>query len=133
LTSFRNYEYIGWTNRCGFDSYFFLKKNKKYQSVRVGAKTDFREIVSPTDRTDIGRQILFRLPAAGSRWWFGVGAVTANRRPVGGRRLIYTVLTAAIISFEDLCILLIKDHEYKVVTSQSIMFCKITVTCYEVT
>jgi hypothetical protein len=34
---------------------------------------------------------------------------------------------------EDFRILLIKNYEHKVLTSQSIKFCKIIATCYEVT
>jgi hypothetical protein len=34
---------------------------------------------------------------------------------------------------KDLSVLLIKDHEYKALTSQSIKFYKIIATCYEVT
>jgi hypothetical protein len=67
-------------------------KEKNSLSVQVGAKTDSKENISPTDRTDVGRQNLCRLLAAGCRWRFGVGTVTADRRPVGGRRLICTVL-----------------------------------------
>jgi hypothetical protein len=55
-------------------------------SVRFGAKLDSHKIVSPTDVGSVGRRNLYRLPAAGCRWWFGVEVVTTDRRPVGGRR-----------------------------------------------
>jgi hypothetical protein len=65
--------------------------------VRVGAKTDSRDLISPTDRTDVGRRNLYRLPAAGCQWRLGVGAVTAGGRAVGGMRSICTVLILTIL------------------------------------
>jgi hypothetical protein len=55
-----------------------LFKEKNPLSIRVGAKTDYKENISPTDQTDVGRQNLCRLPATRCRWRLGVDTVTAD-------------------------------------------------------
>lgn len=49
-----------------------------HKAYRFSSKTDFRFFVSPTDQTDIGREILYRLLAAGCQWRLGGGAVIAD-------------------------------------------------------
>jgi hypothetical protein len=51
-------------------------------SIRVSAKTDLAKLISPTDRTDIGRRNPYHLPVACCRWQRGVSAVTAGGRQV---------------------------------------------------
>jgi hypothetical protein len=65
------------TKQCHFLLIFFLRITL---SVRDGTKTDFTELISPTDRTNVGRRNNYRLLAASCRWRLGVSAVTADGR-----------------------------------------------------
>jgi hypothetical protein len=46
----------------------------------VGSGSDYAKIISPANRTNVGKRNLYRLPAACCQWRLGVGAVTAGGR-----------------------------------------------------
>jgi hypothetical protein len=60
-------------------------------------KSDFTELISPTDRTDVGRRNLYRLLTVGCRWRLGVGEVTDGRQPI----CTELVLMIHLLIFED--------------------------------
>jgi hypothetical protein len=69
-------------------SHFLLSiyfKKITTELVRFGSKTDSKNRISPTDQSDVDREISCRLLAASCWWRVCVGTVMDGMRPMGGR------------------------------------------------